>query len=815
MALRLRGKTLSMTNTLEINITGMDCADCALTLEKGISKLEGIEGCQVNFATAKMQLSGEIDEIAVHKYVQALGYDIAEAGDRPQILTGWSLAWDVIKRPRNAFALIGLILVVMAFLLGWWGVPESIKITLLTIGGLVGIYYPARSGWAALRSGQGLDMNVLMTMAAIGAYFIGEYGEAATVIVLFSLGEALEGFTMQRARDSIRSLMLLAPAEATVLQACMDCEGHLGQPLPTTVIASAAKQSPHNAGDRFLAEPSAAPRDDMPIYEGGPCPWCGMHEQSVPVEALEIGDLILVKPGDRIPMDGVIRSGHSAVDQAPITGESVPVEKQVGSEVYAGTVNGDGALEIEITQLAEDNTLARLIHLVEEAQSQKSPVQRFVDRFARIYTPAVVVGAVLIAVLPPLLFGQPFLDTSQGHGWLYRALAMLVIACPCALVIATPVTVVSAISALARRGVLVKGGIFLENLGRIQVMAFDKTGTLTHGRPELTAINCVDECCHAAREAAARQQDNSFVCDHCQDMLTLAAAVESRSNHPLAGAIVRAARRDALPELPAKQVENLPGRGIRGLVDGKQIIIGNHSLFHTDNGGFKVADCNLYLADTAGITKRDFCERVEAEEAKGRTVMIVGQDDDLLGYLAVSDPPRHHSRKSLVDLKEAGIRRLVMLTGDNQAVAESIGSALGVDDIQANMLPGEKLQAVQGLMEEYDQVAMVGDGINDAPALAAASLGIAMGGAGAAQALETADIALMADDLSQLSSAIRLGRKALRTIRFNIWFALLIKAVFLVTAFMGIATMWMAVFADMGASLLVTLNGMRLLRSKN
>lgn len=774
-----------MMDTLELNITGMDCADCALTLEKGVGKLDGVNTCQVNFATAKIHLSGEIDESAVQKYVRSLGYDIAESGVRPNILTGWALAWDVIRRPRNAFALIGLVLVTLAFLLGWWGVPEPIKIALLTIGGLIGIYYPARSGWAALRSGQGLDMNVLMTLAAIGAYIIGEYGEAATVIVLFSLGEALEGFTMQRARDSIRSLMLLAPPEATVLQACMDCEGHLGQKLP-----------------------------DGSTYESGPCPWCGTHEQVVPVEALNIGDLILVKPGDRIPMDGIVHTGASAVDQAPITGESVPVEKGIGAEVFAGTVNGDGALEIEITHLAADNTLSRLIHLVEEAQAQKTPVQRFVDRFARVYTPAVVAAAVLIATLPPLLLGQPFFDTATEHGWLYRALAMLVIACPCALVIATPVTVISAISALARRGVLVKGGIYLENLGRIQVMAFDKTGTLTHGRPELTKISCVDECCHAAREAAARKQDTSFTCDHCQEMLTLAAAVESRSSHPLAGAIVRAARQDALPERKAKQVENLPGRGIRGLVDDKQIIIGNHDLFHTDNGGFKVADCNLYLADTSAITNRDFCERVESEEAAGHTVMIVGQDDRMLGYLAVSDPPRHNSQTSLAALKDAGIQRLVMLTGDNQAVAETIGAALGVDDIQANMLPGEKLQAVQGLMKEYGQVAMVGDGINDAPALAAASLGIAMGGAGAAQALETADIALMADDLSQLPTAIRLGRKALQTIRFNIWFALLIKAVFLVTAFTGIATMWMAVFADMGASLLVTLNGMRLLQNK-
>jgi Cd2+/Zn2+-exporting ATPase len=772
-----------MNSTLELNITGMDCADCALTLEKGVSKLEDVDACSVNFATAKMRITGTedaLDKPQIEKYIQDMGYGVSEVSDRPVILSGWRLVWDVIQRPRNFTALIGMVLVLTAFIAGWLGLPESLKISLLTIGGLVGLIYPARAGWMALRSNLALDMNVLMTIAAVGAYIIGEYAEAATVIVLFSLGEALEGFTFERARDGIRSLMLLAPPEATVIQSCMDCEDHLGRELP----------------------------DGSGIYQSGPCPWCGTHEQVLPVEALNVGDLILVKPGERIPMDGVVHAGRSAVDQSPITGESIPVEKDVGSEVYTGTVNSEGVLEIKITHLAADNTLARLIHMVEEAQSQKTPVQRFVDRFSRIYTPSVVIGAVLIAVIPPLVFGQPFLDTPEAHGWLYRALAMLVIACPCALVIATPVTVVSAISALAKRGVLVKGGTYLETLGDVHVIAFDKTGTLTHGRPELTAIACVDDCCHEARG-----RDTNVTCEHCDEMLALAAAVESRSNHPLARAISRAARTQDLPELKARQVEMLPGRGIQGLVDGKQITVGNHDLFHTDNGGFKAADCVLYLpSDHSPGTKKDFCERVDVEEAAGQTVMIVGQDDELLGYIAVSDPPRHSSQQALEALKQVGIQRTVMLTGDNTTVAQAVGRALGVDEVRAGLLPEDKLNAVQALEHKYGQVAMVGDGINDAPALAAASLGIAMGGAGSAQALETADLALMADDLSQLPIAIRLGRKAIRTIRFNIWFALLIKAFFLVAAFFGVATLWMAVFADMGASLIVTLNGMRLLK---
>ncbi len=783
-----------MNTSLELHITGMDCADCALTLEKGVAGLDGVDFCEVNFAVAKMQVSGDLDEEKIRGQIRKLGYGVTEIGTRPVILSGWPLIWDLIRRPRNTLTLFGIFFISMAFLASGLGLPDVLEVGFFTLGGILGLYFPARSGWAALRSGQGLDMNVLMTIAAVGAFVIGEYGEAATVIVLFSLGEALEGFTMERARDSIRGLMLLAPAEATLLMSCLDCEEHLGRPLDDGVIASEAKQSPDNARDHFVAQ--NAPRDNK-TYIGGPCPWCGTHEQVVPVEGLNIGDIILVKPGARIPMDGVVHAGRSFVNQAPITGESLPVEKALGVEVFAGTINGEGALEIEITRLAEDNTLARLIHLVEEAQAQKTPAQRFVDRFARVYTPAVVIGAILIAAVPPLLFGQPFFDTPDAHGWLYRALAMLVIACPCALVIATPVTVVSGIATLARRGVLVKGGAFLEGLGRILVMAFDKTGTLTHGRPELTEIICVDECC----------DDSHSNCPHCDEMLTLAAAVERRSTHPLARAVVLAAQNKGFPELEARAVENLPGRGIRGQVNGTKVVIGSHGFFHNNHqADHQPSSFNLELANP------EFCNRIDSAEAAGQTVMLVAADEQLLGYLAVSDPPRSNSRATITALKAAGIQCTVMLTGDNLAVAQAVGQTLGVDDIRAGLLPEDKLSAVQALMAAHEHVAMIGDGVNDAPALAAAELGIAMGGAGTAQAIETADVALMADDLGQLPAAIRVGRKAAGTIRFNIVFALAIKAVFLLLAFFGAATLWMAVFADMGASLLVTLNGMRLLR---
>jgi Cd2+/Zn2+-exporting ATPase len=513
----------------------------------------------------------------------------------------------------------------------------------------------------------------------------------------------------------------------------------------------------------------------------------------VPVESLAVADRIVVKPGERIPMDGQVIHGRSAVNQAPITGESVPVAKNPGVEVFAGTINGEGVLDIEVTRLAADNTLARLIHLVEEAQSQQTPAQRYVDKFARVYTPAVVIVAALVAVIPPLLFGQPFLDPPQGeiHGWLYRALTLLVIACPCALVIATPVAVVSAISAAARLGVLIKGGAYLETLGRVKVVAFDKTGPLTQGRPAVVELACVDSCC-----AEARQIDLMAACQHCDDMLAAAAALERYSTHPLAQAITTAADKRAVPHLAAAAVENLPGQGIRGQVGRQQIIVGSHTFLHSDRPELA-----------------DFCRRVAGAEANGHTTMLIREGNELQGYLAVSDPPRPTTRETLSKLKKVGVTETVMLTGDNATVAAAIGQQLGLGKVRAELMPEDKVGAIRDLVEAHgNTVAMVGDGVNDAPALAAASVGIAMGASGTAQALETADVALMSDDLTQLPTAIHLGRRANRTIRFNIWFALAIKVIFLLAALSGVATLWMAVFADMGASLLVTLNGMRLMR---
>jgi Cd2+/Zn2+-exporting ATPase len=601
-----------------------------------------------------------------------------------------------------------------------------------------------------------------MSLAVIGAVLIDEWAEAAVVVFLFSLGEALEGYTMDRARNAIRSLMALAPAEATVLRPCLDCAGHLGQPLPGSGI-----------------------------YQHGPCPWCEPHELAAPVEELAVGETVLVRPGERVPMDGVVLAGRSAVNQAPITGESLPVDKAPGDEVFAGSINGSAALEIRVTRLAADNTLSRLIYLVEEAQAQKAPAQRWIDRFARVYTPTVVAVAAAVVLLPPLLLGQPLLNTGDQTGWLYRGLTMLVIACPCALVISTPVSIVSALSAAARRGVLIKGGLHLEALAGVRVMAFDKTGTLTLGRPALTLARSV--------ECSNRDAEPAESCAACDDLLALAAAVERRSEHPLAAAVVQAAEARRLNGryATALGVEALAGQGVRGRVNGARVAISSHRRTHELDLGHDAA----------------FCSQIQRVEAAGQTTMLLHDDEGIRGYLAVADQVRPGSAAAVAGLKAAGIERVVMLTGDNARTAQAIAAQAGIDEVRANLLPGDKVSAVEALLAEHGAVAMVGDGINDAPALARATVGIAMGGAGSDQALETADIALMGDDLAGLPFVVRLSRQTRRVIVQNVAFSLGVKAVFLALALAGAATLWMAVFADVGASLLVILNGMRLLRA--
>ncbi|MFO7681656.1 MAG: heavy metal translocating P-type ATPase [Chloroflexota bacterium] len=593
----------------------------------------------------------------------------------------------------------------------------------------------------------------LQSIAAVGAVLIGAYTEAAMVMVLFVIAEAIEGYTADRARQSIRSLMELAPNKATVLRPCIDCAGHLGQDG----------------------------------YEGGPCPFCGLEEQRVAVADLQIGETIIVKPGEQVPMDGRLLSGYSAVNQAPITGESVPVEKQPGDEIFAGSINGQGALEIEVTHLAADNTISRLIKMVEEAQDKRAPTQRFVDQFAKYYTPAVVGVAALVAVVPVLFFDQLLVDpVDPTAGWLYRALALLVVACPCALVISTPVSIVSAISNGARNGVIFKGGAHLEELSRVKAIAFDKTGTLTKGKPAVVAVRSAQ--CGLSLEAE---------CAHCDEFLALASAVEMRSEHPIAQAVVgKAAERKVNGRYPAAEnMQSLTGRGVQGTVNGRSVTIGSHIFF--DDHAAHAAHCQE-LADAAG---------------QGYTTMLVSRDGEYLGYLAVADTVRQSSKQAIAQLKDMGIAHLVMLTGDNEITAQKVGQDVGVTEIRANCLPEDKVTAVTNLRQTYKHVVMVGDGINDAPALASASVGVAIGHT--AQAMETADVTLMRDSLLPLPFAIRLSRAAMRIIWINVALALGLKFAFFLLVLLGLGTMWMAVLADMGVSLLVTLNGMRLLRHPN
>ncbi len=529
---------------LTLRIEDMDCADCALKLEKGVHTLNGVTACTVSFATARMNLVYDpalVEMSQVARRVRAMGYSVA-AGSQPGGAGHDSWLVRLRSHPRDAMTYLAGLLLLLAAGASLARLPQALVNGLLAASIALGGVFIFRKAWSSVRYNRELDINVLMTLAVVGALLIGEWAEAAVVVFLFSLGEALEGYTMDRARNAIRSLMSLAPAEATVLRPCLDCAGHLGRPLP-------------GGG----------------AYEGGPCPWCEPHEMAVPVEELAIGEVVLARPGERIPMDGVVLAGHSAVNQAPITGESLPVDKAPGDEIFAGSINGSGALELHVTRLAADNTLSRLIHMVEQAQAQKAPAQRWIDRFARVYTPAVVAIAAAVAVLPPLLFGQPLLDTASQTGWLYRSLTLLVIACPCALVISTPVSIVSAISAAARHGVLVKGGVHLETLARVRVVAFDKTGTLTVGRPVLTGAQCT---AHAA--------ETGETCAACDDVLALAAAVERRSEHPLATAVVQAAEARSLNGryAAAEDVEALAGQGVRGQVNGQHIGVSSHRHIH-------------------------------------------------------------------------------------------------------------------------------------------------------------------------------------------------------------------------------------------
>jgi Cd2+/Zn2+-exporting ATPase len=587
---------------------------------------------------------------------------------------------------------------------------------LAALGGVWHVLPKAIRSLRALRP----DMNLLMVLAVCGAMAIGEYSEGASVAFLFALANQLEAWSIGRARNAIQALMSLAPDKALVF----------------------------------------SPLSPSPV--------------ETPVQDVSTGSRILIRPGDRVPLDGVVRSGVSAVDQSPITGESMPVAKTAGDVVYAGTINADGALEVETTKLSSESTLARIMRMVEQAQSRRAKAVQWVEKFAAVYTPMMVAVAILFAVVPPLFFGGAW------DKWFYEALVILVISCPCALVISTPVSIVAALASAARNGVLVKGGVFLEVPATLNAIALDKTGTLTHGRPsvtEVTAFSGISE----------------------SELLGVAAALESRSSHPVGQAIMRHASSIEAPLVHVEDAQARPGLGAQGRIRETTYFIGNPR----------------FLAETGIVARTDELEQaIDRHAQSAGTFVLVWSEEKVLGCLTVEDRVRSQSRDALKELALLGVDTIVMLTGDNAKTAAKIAAETGVTQYRSDLMPEDKTRVVTELVASGKLVGMVGDGVNDAPALAASHLGIAMGSIGTDVAIETADVALMSDDLSKIPWLIRHSRRTMGTIKANIWFALGVKAVFLLLAVFQMATLWTAILADLGSSLLVIFNGLRLLQIK-
>jgi len=692
-------------------VDGITCLDCAQGFEKVIRGLPGVSKATLNMMTGKLIVEGIADLPTIQSLGRQEGYTIHLILQRqPLQPRGMKKnSWEL----RRA-VLSGLSLVVAYGLekSGAFGVPFlPFYILAMVLGGWSNFRKAARA-----LPHLNFTMSVLMSIAVIGALAIGQYEEGATVAFLYSISELLELWTMETARRSIRQLMDIAPKTARLLQAGIEIE--------------------------------------------------------IPVEQVSIDDILVIRPGEKIALDGEIVKGASAINQSAITGESVPVEKGPGEEVFAGTLNTYGTLEIQVTKLVQDTTIAKIIHMVEEAQTKRAPSQAFVEKFAAVYTPLVMALAVGILFIPPLFLGY------EWTPWIYRSLTLLVVACPCALVVSTPVAIVSAISNAAQNGVLIKGGIFMEEVGSLNAIAFDKTGTLTKGELVVTDIVPVDPM----------DEDR---------LLELTANLEARSEHPLAKAILKAARQRGYQANQVEEFTALPGRGIRGKIDKEMVYLGNVRLF-----------------SEMGVSLESVMKIVDRLQGEGKTIMIMGTKDLFWGVIAVADEVRKSSTAVVALLKQTGIQHVIMLTGDNRATAHAVAGMAGVDEYKAELLPQDKMKAVEELLAKYGKVAMVGDGINDAPALALSTVGIAMGGAGTDTALETADIALMSDELSKLPFTIQLSRKTLAIIRQNITFSLLIKALAILAVFPGWLTLWLAILADMGATIIVTLNSLRLLRTQ-
>jgi Zn2+/Cd2+-exporting ATPase len=707
---------IANTKTSLFSVSGMDCADEINAIQASLNHPK-IARVTANLMTAQVSVQHDpsIERIEIERLINKAGVKV-ETNAAPRSFVADNKRRVLLVAAAGVFLAVGLL---SEFL---FKLPTPWLLSIYLIATLTGGSLIFPKAWRALKQ-RTLDMNVLMTLAAVGAFAIKEYSEAASVVFLFSLAEMLEAFSVARARKAIKEVLSITPQVATV----------------------------GAGGGKFV---------------------------STPVEGIEVGTKILIRPGDRIPLDAKIVEGTSYINEAPLTGESQPVSKTVGETVFAGTVNESGSLTATVTHGFTDTKIAQVIRMVEDAQGKKAPSQLFVDKFARIYTPIVTLVAFLVLLIPPLLFSQAW------DVWFYRSLVFLVIACPCALVIATPVSVVSALTALAKSGVLVKGGVFLEELGKLRAIAMDKTGTITEGKPKVVSV----------KPWASAKEDEFF---------KIAYTLEKQSTHPLAKAIVDFCEKRKIANSDVSGYQVVAGKGVEGGIGAGTYFAGNHKLAH--ELGVCTPEVETYL---------------QSLESEAQSVMIVGRkahphsSGEILGIFGLADSPRDGVREAIASLHAAGISEVVILSGDNQRTVDAIAKVVGIDNGRGDLLPEDKVNEIGSLVDRYGFVGMVGDGINDAPALARASIGIAMGAAGTDAAIETADVALMTDDIGQLARAIAHGRKTLGIIRFNIGFALAIKAVFLVLGVLGLSNLWFAVAADMGASLLVIANSLRLLNLK-
>lgn len=710
---RLLGVNVGDRYTHELlKVIGLDCPDCANKLERSIRRIRGVAWASLNYATSVLSVEWEPHVTAlkaIEDRVRKMGYDVelgrTHAAPSPEALARRNLRLLLTASSGALLALAGVVWVL--------GGSSVLMTVLLLLSAITGGIFTARSGLLSLR-GLSLDTNLLVTVAAAGAIALKEYADAAAVMFLFSLGSALEAYTVEKTRRSISSLVEAFPKSASV-------------------------------------------RRDGRI-------------EKIDLENVEIGDIVMVRPGEKIPVDGTIVDGASGINEAPITGESVPKDKSLGDSVYAGSINGRGSLEIRTSSTADDNTLARIIHTVEEAQAQKAPSQRFSEKFGRYYTPCIIGLAIATAALGPIVFG------GDARAWVERALTLLVVSCPCALVISTPVAIVAAIGNAARSGILIKGGTHLEMLADVSIAAFDKTGTLTKGKLSVYGIVPFNS--------------------HTQDqILSVAAAIESRSEHPLADAIIEHARQAELPELQVSFFEAFPGRGARAVVDGEAFYIGSAAF---------IEERGIEVPEAAAMT-----ELVN----KGCSVVYLADSSSLWGAIGAQDTVKESSAAAISKLKSVGIKRTVMLTGDTVQSARNVAAIVGLDEEHAALLPENKLAIIREL-GRTGKVMMTGDGINDAPALAAAHVGVAMGGAGSAAAVEAADVALMADDISMLPYAVSLSRRTRRIIKQNISLSLFVVLVLVAGAMLKWVNLATGVLGHEGSALLVIANSMRLLKRR-